>query len=161
MTLVDDGDLVRGIGYVTLYAGYLEESIEHAFVAVAAIEKDTRAEMQRWPISRKLDYIERAIGNWTSLPNELLRFLKSICGVKELLEERNLYIHGRVYADPLNGDVLKPSRQNQTEILARSSDLYHLANRLFAARDPFNWAAMFALPRYAESILIPRKHEKS
>lgn len=32
MTLVDDGDLIRGLGYVALYSAYLEEAIDEVFL---------------------------------------------------------------------------------------------------------------------------------
>ncbi len=36
MPLTDDRDLIRGLGYVALYAAYLEKAIEDVFVAVVA-----------------------------------------------------------------------------------------------------------------------------
>lgn len=38
MALVDDGDVVRGVGYVTIYAAYLEEEIEEYLRFLAPIE---------------------------------------------------------------------------------------------------------------------------
>ena len=37
MTIKDDGDIARGLAFVTLYAAYMEEAIEEcAFVPAAA-----------------------------------------------------------------------------------------------------------------------------
>jgi len=37
MALTDNGDLIRGLGYVSLYAAYLEEAIEEVFSAVNSV----------------------------------------------------------------------------------------------------------------------------
>ncbi len=34
----DDGDIVRGLGFVALYAAYLEEQIDNLLTMLAAIE---------------------------------------------------------------------------------------------------------------------------
>ena len=35
MTLIDDGDLIHGLGYVALYAAYLEEDVDECLNVVA------------------------------------------------------------------------------------------------------------------------------
>jgi hypothetical protein len=35
MALVDDGDLIRRLGYISLYSAYLEEVIDEVFSATA------------------------------------------------------------------------------------------------------------------------------
>jgi hypothetical protein len=149
MTLVDDGDLIRGLGYVALYSAYLEEAIDEVFSATTAANEVHHPKMNRWQVSRKLDHIGQSISGWTRLPDELTRFITCIDPLKALLERRNLIVHGRIYSDPRTGDVLKPARAGYPEIPARSADLYDLANELFAARNPCLNAAMFAIPRYA------------
>ncbi len=61
MTLKDGGCLIRGLGYVALYAAYLEEAIEDIFFAVAKMEKEQNPKMDLWPISQKLKYIDKRI----------------------------------------------------------------------------------------------------
>ena len=149
MALNDDGDLVRGLGYVALYAAYLEEAIEDVFTAVSAVSGMRDPRMDRWQISRKLDHIRQSISQWPQLTDELARFLTCIDPLTQLLERRNLVIHGRIYADPKTGDVLKPARVGYPDVPAVAADLYDLANELFAARNPCLNASMFAIPRYA------------
>ncbi len=154
MALTDDGDLIHGLGYVALYAAYLEEAIEEVFSAVIAVDGVRHPKMDRWQISRKLEHISQSLSGWEGLTDELARFLACIDPLKALLERRNLVIHARIYADPKTGDVLKPARSGYPEVPAVSADLYDLANELFAARGPCMNASMFAIPRYASSQAV-------
>ncbi len=94
MTLTDDGDLIRGLGYVALYAAYLEEEIEGVFSAVVSVDGAYDEKMDRWQISRKLQHIKQSMSNWTDLSDELMHFLECIEPLRDLLERRNLVIHG-------------------------------------------------------------------
>ena len=149
MALTDDGDLIRGLGYVALYAAYLEEAIEEVFSVVNSVNGVHDPKMDRWQISRKLDHISQSMGGWAGMADELTRFLACIDPLRALLERRNLVIHARIYADPKTGDVLKPARAGYPEVPAVSADLYDLAKELFEARNPCLNASMFAIPRYA------------
>ena len=51
--LNDDGDIVRGLGFVALYSAYLEEQIDNLLFMLSAAEEFTEKE-QRWPVSRKI-----------------------------------------------------------------------------------------------------------
>jgi hypothetical protein len=149
MALKDDGDLIRGLGYVALYAAYLEEALEEVFSAVNSVNGVHDPKMDRWQISRKLDHISKSMDGWAEMADELTRFRACIDPLKKLLERRNLVIHSRIYADPKTGDVLKPARAGYPEVPAASADLYDLANELFKARNPCLNASMFAIPRHA------------
>jgi hypothetical protein len=149
MALTDDGDLIHGLGYVALYAAYLEEAIEEVFSAVIAVNGVHHPKMDRWQISRKLEYISQSMNGLVGLTDELVLFLACIDPLKALLERRNLVIHSRIYANPKTGDVLKPARVGHPAVPAVSADLYDLANELFAASVPCMKASMFTIPRYA------------
>ena len=151
MPLNDDGDLIRALGYVALYAAYLEEAIDDVLLAVCIVNKDADRKKLRWPVSRKIDFINQSMEDWDNLSAELSRFTKIIVMLSELLERRNLYIHGRIYADRKSGDILKPAREGYPEIPAMSSDLYSLANDLFGARNLCQHTSEFAIPRYANA----------
>ena len=59
--LNDDGDIVRGLGFVALYAAYLEEQIDNLLEALVQVETYDSAK-QRWPISRKIKHAIDVIG---------------------------------------------------------------------------------------------------
>ena len=51
-----DGDIVRGLGFVALYAAYLEEQIENLRLMLATVEQVADRET-RWPIGRRIDKV--------------------------------------------------------------------------------------------------------
>jgi hypothetical protein len=147
MTLKDDGCLIRGLGYVALYAAYLEEAIEDIFFAVVEMEKEQNPKMDFWPISQKLKYVDKKVKEWPNLPSELEEFCSYTEQLLSLLENRNILIHGRIYADKKTGDTLKPARKGFPAVPAVSAEFYELANHLFAALEPCRRVSMFAIPR--------------
>ncbi|MCA3274660.1 MAG: hypothetical protein ING26_03970 [Roseomonas sp.] len=148
MPLKDDGDLIRGLGYVALYAAYLEKEIEDIFFAVVKMEKKQNPKMDFWPISQKLKYVYKKMKEWPNLPSELEEFCSYTEQLLSLLENRNILIHGRIYADKKTGDTLKPARKGCQAVPAVSGEFYELANQLSAALAPCKKVSMFALPRY-------------
>lgn len=148
MTIQDDGDLIKGLGFVCLYAAYLEESIDDVFELLVTRDGEFNEKVFRWQVSRKLDYIERTLISWGEIPDELGQFKQALRPIGQLLEDRNLAVHGRIYATPGAADVLKPARKGMAERPAVSSELYQLANDLFDARNPMLRASMFLISRY-------------
>ena len=148
MTIQDDGDLIKGLGFVCLYAAYLEESIDDVFELLVIRDGEFNEKVFRWQVSRKLDYIEKTLTSWGEIPDELDQFKQTLRPIGQLLEERNLAVHGRIYANPGATVVLKPARRGMAERPAVSSELYQLANDLFDARNPMLRASMFSIPRY-------------
>ena len=54
MTLIeDDGDIVRGLGFVTMHSAHLEGRIDELLFDLSVIEDYSEKE-QRWPISQKI-----------------------------------------------------------------------------------------------------------
>ena len=152
MTIQDDGDLIKGLGFVCLYAAYLEESIDDVFELLVTQDGEfNKKKAFRWQVSRKLDYIEKILTSWGEVPDELDQFKQTLRPIGQLLEDRNLAVHGRIYANPGAADVLKPARRGMAERPAVSSELYQLANDLFDARNPMLSASMFSIPRYLRS----------
>ncbi|MGZ8982321.1 MAG: hypothetical protein ACXW11_00025 [Methylotenera sp.] len=56
MTIQDDRDLIKGLGFVCLYAAYHEESIDDVFEFLVKLYKEINEKALKWQISRKLDY---------------------------------------------------------------------------------------------------------
>lgn len=158
MALNDDGDIIRGLGYVCLYSAYLEEAIDEVFELVLSADLviTDKEKAFRWQISRKIDYIESFMSTQVQLPQELAGFVEALSPTKVLLDKRNLVVHGRIYNQPGSGDVLKPARRGLQEIKAKSAELYDLANELFAARAPYMYASMFAIPRLLSPLSEPK-----
>ena len=59
MALVDDGDVIRGLGFVTLYAAYLEEAVDECVDVLLAADPEPR-----WAASRTAGSWILGRNNW-------------------------------------------------------------------------------------------------
>lgn len=151
----DDGDIVRGLGFVTLYAAYLEEQIEALLWMLDPVTKFD-AERQCWPISRHFKHIKRSLSKLH--PSNFNSYKDDLTLAKALFRERNEVVHGRIYAGMDRPDYLKSSRQNNPTRNIYSSELYSLANDLDNMRSIIYRPMVFQIPRAIESYLMVNKH---
>src|SRR5450759_791200 len=101
MALTDDGDLIRGLGFVALYAAYLEEAVDECLEVVLAQDAERDDGLYRRPTSQKIEYIHKQLRELEPLSEELERFLQVLPEICELLEKRNFvtvsYTHLRAH----------------------------------------------------------------
>lgn len=123
--LNDDGDIVRGLGFVALYSAYLEEQIDNLLVMLSAVQDFTEEE-QRWPVSRKIKKAKQIAANFNfEGRDDLVAILDE---AKDAFEERNKIVHGRIYGNFDRPDTLKSGRPNVPDRQIVSAELYELAN---------------------------------
>jgi hypothetical protein len=140
----DDGDPVRGLGFVTLYCAYLEEQIDNLLRALRPIAGTSLAD-QNWPVSRKL---KAACDLLPTLEFEYRDgLLADLAKVKDLFERRNEVVHGRIYGGFDRPETLKSGRPNIPDRAIDSVELYGLAHDLAAAREAVYRPLIFQLPR--------------
>src|SRR5665647_1380423 len=107
--LQDDRDIVRGLGFVTLYSAYLEEHIDALLSMLGPVEKFGE-DKQRWPISRKIKHAKKVLSRIDNREfNNLIPDL-DIC--LSLFEDRNELVHGRIYGNFPRENILKSNRAN-------------------------------------------------
>jgi hypothetical protein len=99
LMIADDGDIIRGIGYVALYSAYLEEAIDQVVEALIAHRVPAERNIVRAPASRKIRFSKDSIGRLISSNEEMARLDQALDYASQLLEERNVVIHGRIYAN--------------------------------------------------------------
>lgn len=131
MPLPRDNDVIRGLGFVALYAAYLEEQIDNLLFMLEPVEPFPEEE-QRWPTSRKIDKAKRLIAKLSFGYRDAL--LGDLDACKELLKRRNEVIHGRIYANFDRPDTLKSGRANVPDRVVEPAELYDLAENLGEAR---------------------------
>lgn len=148
MPIADDGDIVRGLGFVTLYSSYLEEAVEECVAVLVAADQSAGGRNNRQPISEKIRFCQRRLEALAPLSGELQNLPKSLQQIRALFEARHDVVHGRIYAVPGAGDIRHSGRQGVPERQVTSAELYQLANAIFAAQNPLMHASMFALPRF-------------
>ena len=140
----NDGDIIKGLGFVALYAAYLEEQIDALLFMLQPLEPFPEAE-QRWPISKKINKASRLIAPLVF--DDQVGLMADMCGVRDLFESRNEVIHGRIYANFDRPDTLKSGRPNVPDRRVGATELYALAKDLFAARNALHKPMIFQLPQ--------------
>jgi hypothetical protein len=84
--IADDGDIVRGLGFVTMYSAIVEEDVDDVLTMLDAIEPFDENK-QRWPISRKLKHAAALIRRLGS--RELSTMPEALEYALRLFERRN------------------------------------------------------------------------
>ena len=146
----DDGDLVRGLGFVTMYSAWVEEDVDELLRALDPVEPFTEA-IQRTPISRKLVHAARLVRHLNS--PELDGLPEALENARDLFERRNTVVHGRIYAGHNKVDYIQPGRPNVPARAIESAELYALANDFWEYRGHFIGPLIFRLPRAIEDFL--------
>ena len=143
--IINDGDIIRGLGFVTLYSAYLEEQIDELLSLLSVIEKFDDKK-RRWAISRKIKQAKNLIKSLnTPIFDELFSDL-TYC--KELFEKRNEVIHGRIYGNFNIPDILKSGRPNVPQRNITDSELYDIANKFRAMISIIYRPMINELPRF-------------
>jgi hypothetical protein len=147
MALADDGDVIRGLGFVALYAAYLEEAVDGCVEVLLAADPQPDDSIHRQPISKKTRYCRRRLDELAPLSDELARLPDALDYVADLFEHRNEVVHGRIYAEYGRPDQLRSGRRGVPDRDITSTELYELANEIKAAPGLLMHASVFALPR--------------
>ena len=149
MPLQRDNDVVRGLGFVALYAAYLEEQVDNLLFILESVEPFPESE-QRWPTSRKIEKAKRLVTGLVFEYRDAL--LADLEASKRLLEWRNEVIHGRIYANFDRPDTLKSGRPNTPERVVEPEELYGLADNLAEARSALYRPMIFQIPRALQAV---------
>jgi hypothetical protein len=153
--LQDDGDIVRGLGFVTLYSAYLEEHIDALLSMLGPVERFGE-DKQRWPISRKIKHAKKVLRTIDNREFYNLKADLDIC--LSLFEDRNEMVHGRIYGNFPRENILKFSRPNIADREINSAELYELANEFDEFRAVIYRPTIFKIPRAINAYL--KQHPK-
>jgi hypothetical protein len=122
----DDGDIVRGLGFVTMYSAWVEEEVDNLLRIMSPVEPFTER-VQRWNISRKLTHAAGIVRHLNS--SELNGLPEALEIGLRLFERRNEVIHGRIYASLVDrADYVQSGRPDVPTRPITSAELYQLAN---------------------------------
>jgi hypothetical protein len=148
--LKNDGDIVRGLGFVALYSAYLEEQIDNLLTKLGQVE-EYNENKQRWPISRKIKHAIKIIEKFES--TVFLNLVANLQTCIGLFEDRNKLIHGRIYANFDRPETLKSGRPNILDREAHSEELYKLANEFDAFREAIYRELIIKIPNAVDRYL--------
>lgn len=148
MPIENDGDIVRGLGFVALYAAYLEEQIDCLLLLLSSAKNLSEKE-HKLPTRSKIKIAIQLVSELEfANRSELLSDLRLSA---ELLEMRNEVIHGRIYSTHDRPENLKSGRPNIPDRPIESAELYDLANKLFAVKFSVSRPMIFQIPRSLSS----------
>lgn len=150
MPLQDDNDIVRGLGFVTLYAAYVEEGIDDCAAVVLAAEPDPPKRFDRLSVGERIRYLQERLASRGALPRDLLRLRELLIYVADLFERRNEVLRERIFSIahrlPRSAVAREPDAAAAEPIT--SAELYALADELFTTLGPLHHASANALPRW-------------
>jgi len=142
--LQSDGDIVRGLGFITLYSSYAEEEVDGLLEHLGGVEPFDDAK-RRWPIGRKLRHAAGLVARLRS--DELRDLERALAAGPELFERRNELVHGRIYGGFERGDTVKSGRAGIPDRAIEADELYDLANLFVSYKGAIYGPTIFRLPR--------------
>lgn len=148
--LKNDGDIVRGLGFVSMYSAWVEEDIDDILKLLGPIEP-FEVKQQRWPISRKLKHAANIVRRLES--DELPKLPDALKNAVKLFDRRNEVIHGRIYAGFDKADYVQSGRTDVPTHQITSAELYQLANDFWNYRGNFIGPQLFRLPRAVQKFV--------
>jgi len=148
MIVAFEGDLIRPLGLVTLYAAYAEGEIDELLSVLPASEPFDGGKRQ-WQVGRKITYAQRLVRRIKS--SELSGLLETLEDAKALFIQRNELIHGRLFS----GGRLVSNRANVPVRHVSAEDIAGLADRFF------NWKEQLWMHRcrHLLPLLSPLKEQ--
>jgi hypothetical protein len=150
MPLKDDRDVVRALGFVTIYSAWVEEDVDELLRVLKPLRPFDDA-VQQLPIARKLAHAA-ALVRQLDAP-ELFGLPEALAHAHELFVRRNAVVHGRLYAGHDKVDYIQTGRKNVPPRPIDSSELYALANAFWDCRDHFIGSVAFRLPGAVEHFV--------
>jgi hypothetical protein len=131
------------MGYVAIYASYVEEYLGECFHMLEAF--DPRRGGQLWQASLRIESCRRAI---RALPRHdtLAEVDVGLGNAKRLLRSRNYALHSPLYGLPGSGNIRRAVQANAPQQFTTAEEIYDLAEALFASANDLI-AASVRLPR--------------
>ncbi|VVC85776.1 hypothetical protein [Sideroxydans sp. CL21] len=150
----DDGDIVRGLGFISMYSAWVEEDVDDILRLLSPIHPFDE-KIQRWQISRKLEHAAQIVERLES--EELVKLPGVLRAGIGLFEDRNAVIHGRIYAGFDKTDYVQSGRPNVPTRAVTSEELYKLANEFTNYRGHLIGPQLFRLPRAIAAVISQRR----
>ena len=123
-----EGDLIRPLGLVTLYAAYAEGELDLLIDTLSVDSLYDNAQRQ-WPLGRKLSHALKLTRRFKAPSlKELESVLMNGCG---LFLERNALVHGQLFA----GGRLVSNRKDIPEKRISPQSIDELSNAIFSWKE--------------------------
>ena len=147
--VIFEGDLIRPLGLVTLYAAYAEYEIDELILVLPSKQKFDEIK-QQWPVGKKLAYAQKLVNR---LKTESLSGLNvSLKEAGELFKRRNTLVHGCIFA----GGRLVSNRRSTPVQWITPDELNELAERIFTCKEYICMYRNRHLLPLLETLEVPR-----
>ncbi len=143
-----DSDLIKALGFVALYAAYVEEGVDIVMLRLSKTKPYDESQ-SRLPTSRKIAWCESELATLNS--PEITRVTGLLGEAKRLLVLRNEVIHGRIYVGFERGEMLASGRMGVPDRSITADELYDLAEQLHAVQAALPCIDSFATIRAIEA----------
>lgn len=136
MTIYDDDDIIRGVGFVAVYSAYLEDEV------VKLIELTThimplRKNIHQLSLADQAKHLRKILkklfeqtNDWIDKKEEQTQTAHILKIVEKITLKRNQIIHSQLISNQA-GIITQKSRRLKTENQIKSADVYELANYIF------------------------------
>ncbi len=141
-----EGDLIRPLGLMVLYAAYAEGELDDLIESMSTTEPyndDRRA----WNVGKKIKLAQRLARAFTE--NDLSEIAKTVKAGTALFEKRNVLVHGRLFQ---GGRLVSNRRGTPTQFIS-AAEITQLADDI--------WAWKEQLWLYKCKMVLPYKSEAS
>ena len=128
VTASHDGDLIRPLGLVTLYAAYAEGEIDELLRTLPAEEPLDDRKLQ-WPVGRKLNFALKLVRRLNS--DRLVGLSAALKEAQTLFARRNAFVHSQIFS---TGRITSNRPDAPIQMVA-PEDLTQLAEQLFACKE--------------------------
>jgi hypothetical protein len=155
--LHDDGDIIKGLGFVALHSAYQEGVIDECAEALTEIDQKPPAKLHNWSAKRRAEYCIKQLKHLkgTGLSDEIKELIDLLKVSQALLDKRHDVIHGRIYAKFGGPDNHKQGRPDKTKKEITAAELYALANEFTENWGDLKQGSMFGID---QAIHEWRKH---
>ena len=123
-----EGDLIRPLGLVTLYAAYAESEVDELLSVLPGLGPFDDVKRQ-WPVGRKLAYAQKLVRKLKA--SDLSGLQASLENAEALFKQRNELVHGRIFS----GGRLVSNRTNAQVQHVSAADIVGLAERIYSCKE--------------------------
>jgi hypothetical protein len=128
MTGTYEGDLIRPLGLVTLYAAYAEGEIDELLGALPS-ETPFDGPKRQWPVGRKLSHALKLVRKLRS--DQLAGLTSALKEAQTLFSKRNILVHSQIFS----GGRIVSNRPDALIPKVSAEDLTQLAEQIFACKE--------------------------
>lgn len=136
MSISDDGDVIRGVGFVAVYSAYLEDEIAE-LIALTTNIIPLRKNIHQLCLTDQAKHLRKVLKklfkethDWIGKEEEQTQTAHILKIVEKITPERNQTIHSQLISNQA-GIITQKNRRLGTEIQIKSADVYNLANYIF------------------------------